>query len=103
MSNTITRRELSFEEVFSFRSGFIGEVKSYTTGQLTRLFGTPSRHVCDKSDRQWRVALAMDGNEVAIFTIYDWYGERWHIGGDRNSRKYFGQFTATLREMAKQS
>ena len=99
MEKSISRRELNFEEYMSFRPSRIGETPAYGIKELKKRFGQPSRRVCEKVDYKWTVALKEGEKELAVFTIYDYYGERWHIGGDDESLYYIEAFTEVLEQM----
>ena len=65
---------------------FLAEIPNYPVNVLIRLFGQPVKNPCEKVQYEWNVSYQEDGQEIFIFRIYDYYGDRWHIGGEATSR-----------------
>jgi len=85
----------------------LGEVPSYPVNVLIKLFGKPEDGG-DKVQYEWVVSYQEDGKELQLFRIYDYYGDRWHIGGEAThwvngyaKNKYLEGFIETLTEMIK--
>lgn len=84
----------------------LGEIPSCPIKVLTKLFGNPSTWDYDKVEHEWTVSYQEDGKELQLFRIYDYYGDRWHIGGEAThwvkgcaKNKYLEGFIETLTKM----
>jgi len=85
---------------------YLGEIPSCPVETLTKLFGKPSTWDYDKVEHEWTVSYQEDGKELQCFTIYDYKGDRWHIGGEATHRvkgmacnKYLEGLIETLTKM----
>ncbi len=80
----------------------------YSINVLTQLFGKPEIGPNPKIQHQWTVSFQQNGEEIWAFRIYDYYGDRWHLGGEWTGKigcspynKYVDSFKDTLKEMVK--
>lgn len=61
-------------------TGKVSELNGVSYDQLVKLFGQPTRNYAEKVTFEWMVKV---NNEV--YTIYDYYGFEWSIGGENKN------------------
>lgn len=69
------RQVPSAEIIGTSLQGFLND-KVYTKKALTAIFGPPTKLDDDKVTTEWMLDIG-----GTIVTIYDYKGDKWHIGG----------------------
>ena len=76
-------------------SWYLDYVENYNENKLIKAFGEP-RKGSGKVRMEWAFNYLEDGEVKCQFTLYDWKGDRWHVGGTDESEKYLDRIIPLL-------
>jgi hypothetical protein len=91
-------KRIEYDEYWSRdRAGRIGTLNpEITPNLLTALFGQPDKGDGFKVTQAWYLKKVEGGREM-MFSIYDYRGDRWHVGGDPGAVEFLERYIAEYR------
>lgn len=78
--------------------GLIGYMGAIPMKWMNKFFGKADNPNNGKTSHEWYIWLKENGIRKACFNIYDYNGEKWHIGGNDVARGSWKEFVETVQK-----